>query len=238
MRFKSTMKRLIPKFILNKIMPIRMQIRNFKILAIEYGQYRTIRNWVCIDKNGNPIPWITYPAIEYLNNLDLKSSTVFEYGSGFSTLYWSKRSKKIISVENDEKWFSLIAEKIKQLSNVSYHLAKREEEYIQKIDEYNEPFDIYVIDGRHRGKCARKVVEYVRKYGGGMIIFDNSDWYPKTIEFLRNELDWIEVDFCGFGPINDYCWITTMFLNRNIKINYKRELDIIGRIIQIGEDDE
>jgi len=112
MRFKSIMKRIIPKFILNKIIPISKQVRNFKILAIDYGQYKTIRDGVCIDKNGNPIPWFTYPAIEYLNNLDLSDLKVFEYGSGFSTLYWSKRCKYVVSVEHDEEWFNLISEKI------------------------------------------------------------------------------------------------------------------------------
>ena len=34
-----------------------------KDFAIE----RTIDEKVCVDKDGNPIPWYTYPAIEYLS---------------------------------------------------------------------------------------------------------------------------------------------------------------------------
>jgi len=71
-----------------------------------------------------------------------------------------------------------------------------------------------------------------------MVIFDNSDWYPKTIEFLRNTLDWIEVDFHGFGPINDYTWTTTIFINRLLKLKYLIQLQSIKNIKDVAEDDE
>jgi hypothetical protein len=81
------LKRLTKLLFLSRILKFinytRRQIHNFKILAIEYGQFRTIKNWACIDKNGNPIPWFTYPAIEYLNCLDLSECLVFEYGMGY-----------------------------------------------------------------------------------------------------------------------------------------------------------
>lgn len=75
---------------LGKFIPryIKAQIRNFYILAFEYGQFKTIKNWECVDKDGNPIPWYTYPAIEFLNSLDFSSKNVFEYGTGNSTLWW------------------------------------------------------------------------------------------------------------------------------------------------------
>lgn len=237
MNLKLLVKRFIPASILNKKVIIQKQIRNLKILAIDYGQYKTINYWISVDKDNNPIPWFTYPAIEWLNNLDLKHFSVFEYGSGLSTLYWSRKCRKVVSVEDDEKWYNFILDKSGPLSNISCNLEKNEREYIKKIDEYNEQFDIYVIDGKYRSKCARKVVEHVKKYGGNIIIFDNSDWYPNTIDFLRRSLDWIEVDFCGFGPINDYCWITTMFFNRNLKLSYIKNLSTVGGLIQIAEGD-
>lgn len=67
--------------------------RNFKTLGFEYGQLRTMEKWECVDKDGNSIPWFTYPAIEYLSHLDLSGCSVFEYGSGFSTLFWLQRVK-------------------------------------------------------------------------------------------------------------------------------------------------
>ena len=37
-----------------------------KDFAIE----RSIDEKVCVDKDNNPIPWYTYPAIEYLSQFD------------------------------------------------------------------------------------------------------------------------------------------------------------------------
>jgi hypothetical protein len=91
-------------------------IRNFRTLAFDYNQLTSMKKRSCIDKNNNPIPWYTYPAIEYLNNLDFIDKNVFEYGSGNSSLWWKEKCKKIISIEADEKWFS----KIQNLANSNF----------------------------------------------------------------------------------------------------------------------
>ena len=50
--------------------------------AIKYGHLRSrLRNDI-IDENGEPLPWYTYPAIEYLTGLDFTQKTVFEFGCG------------------------------------------------------------------------------------------------------------------------------------------------------------
>jgi len=85
---KKILKRFIPKFIKKKLEPYRKQWQSFKILAFEYGQWRTIKNWECVDKKGEPFPWFTYPAIEYLSHLDLSDFLVYEYGSGKILLYF------------------------------------------------------------------------------------------------------------------------------------------------------
>ena len=53
----------------------------------------------------------------------------------------------------------------------------------------------------------------------GMVILDNSDWYSNTSKYLRDSLNLLQVDFHGFGPINDYTWTTSIFFKRNIKLN-------------------
>ena len=81
------------------------QLLNFKRLSDNYGQYYTIKNKVCVDKNKHAIPWFTYPAIEYFNNIDFSDKSMLEYGSGNSTKYWSKKVKQIVSIEHDKNWF-------------------------------------------------------------------------------------------------------------------------------------
>ena len=88
-------KKIIVKFIPKKI---KKQLTNFKILAFDYAQYQTIKNWDCVDKFGNKIPWYTYSAIEFLNNLDFSEKSMFEFGSGTSSIYWAKKANEVISI--------------------------------------------------------------------------------------------------------------------------------------------
>jgi hypothetical protein len=109
---KKIVNSVLPKAALECLQRMRKQIENFRILACDYGQWSTIRSWNSVDKFGNPIPWYTYPATEYLSHLDFSRLTVFEYGSGNSTLWWAKRAKSVFSVEDDKDWFEKISNNI------------------------------------------------------------------------------------------------------------------------------
>jgi hypothetical protein len=69
-----------------------------KDFAIE----RTIDEKVCVDRDGNPLPWYTYPAIEYLSQFDYGEKTIFEFGCGYSSLFWAERAAKVIGEVLDE----------------------------------------------------------------------------------------------------------------------------------------
>lgn len=62
------------------------QLRNFKHLSFDYGQFLSIWKQNPEFSAGEEVPWYTYPAIEYLSHLDLSGFRVFEYGSGNSTI--------------------------------------------------------------------------------------------------------------------------------------------------------
>jgi hypothetical protein len=76
--------------------------------------------------------------------------------------------------------------------------------------------------------------------GGMMIILDNSDWFPETVDVLRSTLGWFELDFHGFGPINGYTWTTTIFINpkRYNELVYKRNLSSRGCLKQVSSEDK
>mgnify|MGYP000216046892 CR=1 FL=1 len=76
----------------------------------EYAIERSIDEKVCADKDGTPIPWYTYPAIEYLSQFDYGGKRVFEYGCGYSSLFLAERAAKVISIEDNPEWFARAAE--------------------------------------------------------------------------------------------------------------------------------
>ena len=125
---------------------LRKQASNFKSLAQNYGQWKTIKNFSSVDKSGLPIPWYTYPTIEFLSHLDLSSFRVFEYGSGNSTLWWAARSKQVTSVEDNELWFKKVKLLLKE-QNVEYRLEKDLQKYSTMA---TNDFEVYIVDGKYR----------------------------------------------------------------------------------------
>jgi hypothetical protein len=204
------------KKIILKVIPvsIKKQLNNFYILSVKYGQLKTIKQWKCIDSFDNKIPWYTYPAIEYLNNMDFSQKIIFEYGSGNSSSYWAKKAKKVFSIEHDKDWYEIIKSNLSE--NQSIELSFSENDYLEAISKVSEKIDVIIIDGIIREKCAKLVESYLSN--DGIVILDNSDWYKETSRYLRDELDLIEVDFHGFGPINDYTWTTSIFFTRKSKL--------------------
>jgi hypothetical protein len=205
---------------------LQKQNNVFIRLAHHYGQYQTIRQWSCIDNKGSPIPWYTYPAIEYLAHLDISAMKVLEYGSGNSTLWWAERCAQLVSIESNVDWYNKIANSIRIFGNTTYLLKTEQDSYVHQ--DYLAIADIVIIDGVYRSKCAEALIESVAKSSGNMamLIFDNSDWYPKTIRRLAQSLAWIQSDFHGFGPINDYTWTTSLFINPHTyrSIKYAKSL--------------
>lgn len=179
--------------------------------ATRYGHLRSRFADDVIDENGDPIPWYTYPAAEYLAGLDFSDKTVFEFGGGNSTLYWAKRAKHVTTVDHDEQYIQWIARRAPD--NVTLIHESDLDLYPATVKSRGERYDVIVIDGtsRTRSGCAPRAVEHLNP--GGMIVLDNSDWYPETARFLRDQ-NLIEVDMHGMGPRGKHTWTTSLFLDR------------------------
>jgi hypothetical protein len=198
-------------------------LKNARILGFGFGQYRSAVTKTCVDAQGQPVPWYTYPAIEYIRQLDFSPKVIFEFGSGNSTLFWSRRCKNLVSVEDDPKWYREISKNLPP--NTRYDLEQDKQNYVQSIHHHEQRYDVVIVDGSHRYDCA---VEAVRKISGdAMIILDNSDWHGKTAEFLRRQ-NLIQVDMSGFGPINHYTWTTSFFLTRDFRFQPAADRQPVG----------
>jgi hypothetical protein len=176
----------------------------------DIGWFASFRESIPIDGNGNPLPWMTYSAISFLEKRINQNMTVFEYSCGNSTLWWANRVKKIISCEHDKTWYERMS-KI-SLSNVELHHIDLEYggAYCHKVSEYSQTFDVIVIDGRDRVNCAKNCLNALKI--DGVIIWDNSDReaYAEGYNYLIQN-GYKRLDFEGMGPINVYSWCTSIF---------------------------
>ena len=185
-----------------------------KILALDYGYLRSHEAELPCDADGNAIPLYTYPLIEYLQQLDLSDVSVFEFGSGQSSLFWRERARRVVSVENNRDWFERISRECP--ANHTLVLKEGRTAFCDSILAYEESFDVIVVDGaENRYECAVNAVKKLNQ--GGFVILDNSDWYPNTAQCLR-ESNLIQMDLCGFKPTAHHTSVTSLFLHRAFNI--------------------
>jgi len=183
-----------------KFVLIKTKILNYVDKKIHNSFFLYIRSifsiWDVEDMIKLDLPWWNISAINYVNNFLKKhngNATVFEYGSGASTVWLSKRSKLVSFVEHDMVFYNYIKNIFKKINNIegklilpeinnnytqnycsnkkdykSFHFKK----YVKSIADFNGPFDLIVIDGRARGDCLLEAKKHLSK--NGIIVFDNS----------------------------------------------------------------
>jgi hypothetical protein len=205
-----------------KIPSIFSLIRQFKLYV--YYQRNT-------DVFRNAIPWVTFSAIEFMENYLKDGMKVFEFGGGGSTLFFARKAKELVTVEHDPEWFSALTDKMKTNTNVTWksylvlpepavagvldpsdptHYSSEDEKFSKKtfrayasvIDQFpDDYFDLVVVDGRSRPSCTMHSLRKVRP--GGLLLIDNADrqYYFKNVNHLLGNFNLVCNDF---GPVPYY----------------------------------
>lgn len=220
------------------VLPERVRRRRRRVRDIhdlDLGHLRSLRERNAVDAEGKALPWLTYPAIEFLQQLDLGALDVLEFGAGSSTLFWAERACRVVSVESDPTWYRRLAERTRD--NQTLWLHEDRASYVTAPGALGMQFDIVVIDGRWRKSCAEAATRYVKP--DGLIVFDNADWFPASCALLRRA-GFLQIDLSGFSPINDYRLTTAIFTRAGTRLqDGYRNPSPIGGLDQIGvpEDD-
>ncbi|MCP4888053.1 MAG: class I SAM-dependent methyltransferase [Planctomycetaceae bacterium] len=176
-------------------------------------------------------PWLTYPAIEFLEAIDWSKKRVFEWGGGGSTLFFLRLGATVVTIEHDRKWSQQVLQlaKSRGYGNLDLRLHEPEkvveaatcssfgssnahyrhlsfEAYVTSIDEFpDSSFDLVLIDGRSRCACLNHGISKVAE--GGILVFDNADRkeYENAIESACSDVlsGWTQFDLSGPTP---YLW--------------------------------
>ena len=201
-------------------------------LRNEYGFMESSRNNIPVNGNGEIMPLYTYPCYEYLRSMDWNGAKVFEYGCGYSTLWWSSQGANIYGVESEQEWANKI-NPYGKLKNIS--VETNEKEYVASIRKHKTKFDVIIIDGLARYDCVSPAIDTLKN--GGIIILDNSDWHTNTKELLDDNSELIPIHFSGFKPIHVETETTSCYIHRNFK-RKSRTLLPMGGTKRIRHEDD
>jgi methyltransferase family protein len=188
---------------------VRVLFRKYGYLAA-IGWPKSARLGEAVDAQGRPVPWITYPAVAFLEARLNTSFRIFEYGSGNSTLWWAARVARVDSCEHDRAWSDRLRERLPGNVRLRHVPLENEGQYSAAIGEAQGPFDIVVIDGPDRVKCARHSLPALGTHG--VIVWDDTqrEEYEPGFDLLR-QAGFRRLDFHGLAPIMPGVSCTSIF---------------------------
>lgn len=162
--------------------------------------------------DGRPIPLMSYAFIEYVMGLDISGFSVLEIGGGNSTIFWANQAKSVLTLEHDSSWHAEVNDKIP--ANVDLRFIAQGE-YAARISELERRFELIIIDcAANRFECANAIDGKLAR--GGIVVLDNSEWYPNTAAALRAQ-NLIQVDFPDFRPDHWFRCCTSIFIHPDFR---------------------
>jgi predicted O-methyltransferase YrrM len=164
------------------------------------------------------LPWVSYPAIDLMTTLLRPGMTVFEFGSGGSTVWFGQLGARVVSVEDQPVWCHAVRAQAQSLgldgmvdvrlltADTSSPAAFAASPYLTSFP--SGPADLVLVDGVEDEAFSLRPVAFgvaeraIRP--GGAILVDDCWRYPQ----LRGRSQAREiVDLPGFGPgRNNLTW--------------------------------
>ena len=164
--------------------------------------------------------------------------SVFEYGSGGSTIFISRKVNELISIEHDKAWHSRVSSELSKrgISNYKCLLYEPErkisgemsvyscksytstlaeyvgmsfENYVRSIEKHPDGyFDLVIVDGRARPSCVFHALGKIRP--GGYLMLDDTDRqrYEEAMSLLAG---YKRTDLFGIAPHATRFWQTSVW---------------------------
>jgi predicted O-methyltransferase YrrM len=155
-------------------------------------------------------PWWTLKSVDLVDSFlrTREDPTVFEWGSGASSLWLADRVRVVHSIEHDQSWADVMRSKVPQ--NVDLRVVQATpvahgstaeassskagfegldfSDYVSAIEQVPGRFDVVVVDGRAREACLSRAVG--RLADGGIIVLDNVERarYRQAISALGDQV--------------------------------------------------
>ncbi len=173
-------KKYLPSWIYNIMRSIGTVFLGPIRFGYETGFFLSSFKMAAVSKDGKPIPWYTYPCIDFLRFRKFDGKKILEFGGGQSTLWWAERARNVITLEGDKNWYEKIKNNMPE--NVQLHYVSMESREINVsevnlvLDSIQNPtYDVIVIDGLFREEMISIALRLIAE--DGIIIFDNSEGY-------------------------------------------------------------
>lgn len=197
----APIKRLLPSWAYNPIRSVGTAIIGPMLAAYRTGYFRSAFKMAAVSQSGQPLPWYTYPSIDFLKYRNYEDKIILEFGGGQSTLWWASKARQVVTLEGDREWYEKIKGQMPSNVDLCYVSMESKEINVSEVThtlktKQHSKYDVIVIDGLYRYEMIEIALSHLA--GDGIVICDNAEGYGFYEGFRESGL-W-RVDFFGNAP--------------------------------------
>ena len=183
-----------------------------RVFGRGYGHDRSLAAGRPLNAVGAPLPAITYPALEFLRQLDLSTASVLALGAADSLAFWCRAARRVTARLDDAATRAAAASLgLDNLALAEPGAPADAEGADAEGAGASSTYDIVLIDG---GDHAAAAIDALNRLAwGGMVVLHRAERHPAAAHHLRKG-DLIEIDFTGFAPLERRPVTTAIFLHR------------------------
>ena len=187
---------------------------------------------------GDEQPWMTFAAAEFLRDWLRKDMSVFEWGSGGSTIFFAKHAGRVMAIEHEEAWAVQVRAAIgeRQITNAEVEHLPPEPDAAATAWDAGDPSVFPSGGDAFRGQSFQRYVTFIDQFPdasfhlvvvdgrsrpaclqrgmakvkpGGMLLLDNAERrHYQRARALLDPAQWELHDFSGPGPYCAQFWQT------------------------------
>ncbi|MBS0211151.1 MAG: hypothetical protein JSS27_19570 [Planctomycetes bacterium] len=197
----APLRRLLPRSVSNLLRSTVTALLTPLRFAWRSGHFRSSFKMAAVARDGKPIPWYTYPAIDLLSQRTYAGKHVLEFGAGQSTFWWSERAARILALEESPAWYKKLLPAMPANVDLRLITLASPERCVAEVEQTLagypiQQFDVIVIDGLFRMELVEVAKRYVAPRG--IIICDDSEGFHFWEMFRDSGFQ--HVEFYGYAP--------------------------------------
>ncbi|HEU4458922.1 MAG TPA: hypothetical protein VFR90_07350 [Methylibium sp.] len=206
---RPLLKRAFPKLALYRRV-LRVLVDDESSYLHQTGWLRSLAEQRPVDAHGNPLPWMNYSVVRFLQERLHGELDLFEYGSGFSTGFYAERVRSVVSVEYDPGWVAQLRPTLAANVELIEQPQDIDGDYCRTILRTGRRFDVVVVDGRDRVHCVEQAFRCLSERG--VVLLDDSqrERYRPAFE-LAVAQGFAMLSFEGLKPTGQEIDRTTLF---------------------------
>lgn len=146
------------------------------------GWMESLKRGYPSDKKGRPLPWMNFGMVHFLTERLNGKMKLFEFGCGYSTLFYAERVESVLSVEHQKEWADIVNTKLPENAKV---VLSSNGDYADYINTLDEKFDLIIVDGIDRVNCLKNSISNLSE--SGVLLLDDSTRkeYTEAITYAR-----------------------------------------------------